>query len=89
MTDTSSPINQSIRNHKAIEQLSWKGQKCCCVNPRYLVSRKIELKYPLILSASYLELAAGSKEDSFLESVIGLLLSRKLCRLGLFKDVII
>ena len=50
---------------------------------------KIELKYPLILSASYLELAAGSKEDSFLESVIGLLLSRKLCRLGLFKDVII
>ena len=81
MTDTSCPINQSTRNHKAIEQLSWKGLKCCCVNPRYLVSRKIELKYPLILSASSLELAVGSKEDSFLVSVTGLLLSHKLGRL--------
>ena len=89
MTDTSCPINQSTRNHKAIEQLSWKGLKCCCVNPRYLVSRKIELKYPLILSASSLELAVGSKEDSFLVSVTGLLLSHKLGRLWLFKDMII
>lgn len=59
------------------------------MNPRYLVSRKTELKYPLILSASSLELAVGSKEDSFLESVTGLLLSYELGRLGLFKDVII
>lgn len=71
--DTVSPNNQSIKNLKAIEQLSWMELKCCCVNPRYLVSRKIELKYPLILSISFLELAVGSREDSLLESVTGLL----------------